>query len=127
VSARIPLTIVPGPLAGKRFDFDAHTVCIVGRAADCHVRLSDDADHRRIFWHHCLLEINPPLIRVRDFGSRNGPYVNDRCIGGRRPQSASLPRDGEVDLRSGDRIRLSATVFEVSAAAFRSALKGALA
>jgi pSer/pThr/pTyr-binding forkhead associated (FHA) protein len=33
--------------------------------------------------YHCLLDINPPDIRIRDFDSLNGTYVNGECIGRR--------------------------------------------
>ncbi|KYC36281.1 hypothetical protein WA1_52005 [Scytonema hofmannii PCC 7110] len=40
--------------------------------------------------YHCLLDINPPDIRVRDFGSRNGTYVNGKKIGQRQPKQAEF-------------------------------------
>ena len=39
---------------------------------------------------HCLLDINPPDIRVRDFGSLNGTYVNGTMIGQREQDLSYL-------------------------------------
>nr|WP_315792081.1 FHA domain-containing protein [Fischerella sp. JS2] len=39
----------------------------MGRSNDCNPKLPNDEDHSTIFRYHCLLDINPPAIRVRDF------------------------------------------------------------
>jgi serine/threonine protein kinase len=115
--ARVTLTVVEGKLRGQTFAFEERTTCLIGRAADCDPRVPNDEDHRSISRHHCLLDINPPDVRVRDFGSLNGTYVNDRKIG-QRPAGVSAEEAAglafpEHDLRDGDRIRLEGTVFQV--------------
>ena len=81
------------------------------------VRLPNDKEHSQISRHHCLVVINPPDIRVRNFGSLNGTYVNDKRIGRRKKhqtvgEAANLSFP-QYDLHDGDKIRLGNTVFEV--------------
>jgi serine/threonine-protein kinase len=112
--AKIVLKVTDGKLRGKEYVFTERTSCIVGRGVDCYPRLPDDEDHRTISRHHCLLDINPPGIRVRDFGSLNGTFVNGRKIGQRDKNlarkdalKAAFP---EHDLKDGDTIRIGSTV-----------------
>ncbi|MEA5523771.1 FHA domain-containing protein [Nodularia spumigena CH309] len=67
--------------------------------------------------YHCLLDINPPNIRIRDFGSKNGTYVNGEKIGQRAahqtPEQGAKLQFPEYDLKSDDEIKLGNTVFAV--------------
>jgi hypothetical protein len=60
---------------------------------------------------------HPPDIRVRDFGSRNGTFVNGNKIGQRgedmTPEEGARIPFPEFDLKAGDEIRLGETVFRV--------------
>ncbi|MEA5509087.1 protein kinase [Crocosphaera sp. UHCC 0190] len=115
---KVILTIIAGKLKGQKFEFIERNTCIMGRHPDCYPRLSDDLDHNTISRYHCLLDINPPEIRVRDFGSKNGTYVNDKKIGQR--EATQTPEEGakitfpEYDLKSGDELKLSQTIFQVA-------------
>ncbi len=115
--AKIKLRIIQGKLKGKVYTFDERTTCIVGREKDCDPRLPDDKDHQLISRHHCLLDINPPDIRVRDLGSLNGTFVNGRKIGQRKKNQApdQVERDAfpEYDLKNGDEIQMGGTTFRV--------------
>ncbi|GAA2096631.1 protein kinase domain-containing protein [Actinomadura alba] len=117
MKATVTLEVTEGALRGRRFVLGERSTCIVGRAADCSPRVPDDSDHRTISRHHCLLDINPPDIRVRDFGSLNGTYVNGVKIGqreaGQAPGEADHSLFPEYDLRSGDEIALGPTVLRV--------------
>ncbi|MBC6458883.1 protein kinase [Actinomadura sp. HBU206391] len=117
MKAAVTLEVTEGALRGRRFVFDERSTCIVGRASDCSPRVPDDGDHRTISRHHCLLDINPPDIRVRDFGSLNGTYVNGVKIGqreaGQAPGEADHSKFPEHDLRGGDEIALGPTVLRV--------------
>nr|WP_239067545.1 protein kinase [Actinomadura bangladeshensis] len=117
VKATVTLEVTEGAQRGRRFVFHERSACIVGRAADCSPRVPDDSDHRTISRHHCLLDINPPDIRVRDFGSRNGTYVNGVKIGqreaGQAPEDADHRHFPEHDLRTGDEIAFGPTVLRV--------------
>jgi pSer/pThr/pTyr-binding forkhead associated (FHA) protein len=117
VSATVTLTVTRGPLDGRTFEFAERTSCFLGRAADCQPRLPDDDDHRKVSRHHCLIDINPPDARIRDFGSLNGTYLNGKRIGqrepGQTPEQGAATSFPEHDLRDGDEIRLGDTVLRV--------------
>lgn len=115
----IALAFTAGHLAGQRFTYAERTTCIVGRAAGCDLRIpAEGTDQKRtVSRHHCLLDINPPDIRIRDFGSRNGTYINGELIGKRAPDKspdeASRSDCPLRDLRDGDEVRLGKTRFRV--------------
>ncbi len=112
---RVRLEIVDGPLKGKKFEFAEHDTFVFGRAPDCHAHLSDDTHVSR---HHFLLEVNPPLARLRDLGSLNATHVNNRKCGGRNkgetPEEGAKRKYREVDLNHGDRIRVGDTIMAVT-------------
>lgn len=114
---KVTLTIAQGKLKGKQFVFGDRTICIVGRAKNCNIQIPDDKYYSTVSRYHCLLDINPPDIRIRDFGSRNGTNVNGKCIG--RRKSHQTPSEGaklnlsEYDLQDGDVIKLGKTTFRV--------------
>ena len=65
-----------------------------------------------------MLDINPPDICIRDFGSLNGTYVNGEKIGQRgidtdldKAKRLIYP---EYDLKNGDQFKLGDSVFQVS-------------
>jgi serine/threonine protein kinase len=115
----VSLVVTAGPIRGQRFEFTRHDTFLFGRAPDCHARLAaSDASASR---HHFLLEVNPPLARLRDLGSLNGTHVNGVCHGGRSagesPEAAAARGGAEVDLKDGDEIRVGATVIRVETTA----------
>ncbi|MET9375179.1 protein kinase [Streptomyces sp. NPDC002992] len=120
-TAMVTLTLVEGRLTPDRYVFDERTTCVVGRGKDCALRLPSDEHHDTVSRHHCLLDINPPDIRVRDFGSLNGTYVNGKRIGRREehqtPQEGAATPFPEHDLADGDEIRIGETVFRVGVTA----------
>jgi pSer/pThr/pTyr-binding forkhead associated (FHA) protein len=75
MQSRVLLEIIDGSLKGRKFEFAEHDTFIFGRAPDCHAHLSDDT---RVSRHHFILEVNPPLARLRDLGSLNARHVNNR-------------------------------------------------
>jgi eukaryotic-like serine/threonine-protein kinase len=116
-AATVTLEVVQGALRGREFSFTERGTCVIGRAGDCSPRLPDDEHHRTVSRHHCLLDINPPDIRIRDFGSKNGTFVNGDKIGQRPPhlepgQAAAL-QFPERDLAHGDEIKIGQTVLQV--------------
>ncbi|MFD0276010.1 protein kinase [Kitasatospora sp. NPDC127111] len=116
--AAVTLTVVQGQLEKTEFAFEERTTCLIGRARDCHPRLPDDDYHRTVSRHHCLLDINPPDACIRDFGSRNGTYLNDRKIGqreeGQTPEQGAATAFREHRLADGDELRIGSTVFRVT-------------
>ena len=77
------------PISSKRF--------LIGRAEDCQLRPGSELISR----HHCALLSEDAYVAVRDFGSKNGTYVNDERIA------------GEQELRAGDRLQVGPLKFEV--------------
>ncbi|MGO4753397.1 FHA domain-containing protein, partial [Streptomyces sp. 2MCAF27] len=108
--ARVAFTVLQGPLQGRTFEFPERATCVVGRADDCTLQLPEDEGYSGISRHHCLLDINPPDVRVRDLGSINGTYVNGDKIGqrdeGRPPHEADRLPSSDRELEDGDEIRL---------------------
>lgn len=114
----VTLDVIRGSLKGKSVAFDGRAVCVIGRALDCNLVLPSDASHITISRYHCLLDINPPRVRVRDFGSRNGTFVNGVKIGQRRAGTRPATIDQSLfpghDLEHGDELALGDTVFRIS-------------
>lgn len=111
---KVILNLTAGPLSGKKLEFSGHDTFIFGRMDDCHFSIPNDNYLSR---HHFLLEVNPPDARIRDLGSLNGTYVNEKKIGSRL--SDESPEEGanrvypQVDLHDGDIIKTGDTCFLV--------------
>ncbi len=77
------------PITGERF--------FIGRAEDCHLRPNTDLISR----HHCVITVADGFVTVRDFGSRNGTFVNGERI------------RGEEELNNGDSLSIGPLNFVV--------------
>jgi eukaryotic-like serine/threonine-protein kinase len=106
MTATVTLTVTAGKSAGQTYEYTERTTCLIGRADDCDPRIGD----LQVSRHHCLLDVNPPDVRIRDFGSLNGTFVNDTEIGRRRkdqtPEQGARLFHREQDLKDGDQVRL---------------------
>jgi len=92
--------------------FDCPQTCVVGRAKDCDIQIPE-ADHpREVSRHHCLLEIDPPTIRVYDLFSTNGTFVNGKRVNP-SAQATDVDPGSAVELKDGDEIRLGKTKIHV--------------
>jgi len=114
----VTLTVTRGSLPEHEYVFEEPTRCVIGRAADCDIQVPMDYEHADVSRHHCLLDIDPPSIRVRDQGSRNGTFVNGDKIGQRPRNLPPEEADGAVcavqELKDGDELRVGGVVFEVA-------------
>ena len=117
MSVEVTLTVIRGPYVGKEYTFHNRTLCTVGRGLNCLLQLPNDLVHLDVSRRHCLFDFDPPGVRVRDLGSRNGTYVNEQNIGQRArglpPGSASGLALPERILEDGDEIRVGSTVFRL--------------
>lgn len=118
LSSSVTLTVVSGELAPPALTVAKQTTCVLGRADDCDLRVPNDAAHQRVSRHHCLLDIDPPEIFLRDLGSRNGTYVNGQKISqseaGQEAEETRTRRYPGQDLSDGDEIRLGPVTIRIS-------------
>ena len=114
--SKITLTITQGKLSKRQYVFESRSTCIVGRNDDCNLQIADKVD-MTISRYHCLLDINPPDIRVRDLGSLNGTFVNGKKIGQRQRQQPAKEaiklNFPEYNLQDGDEIKLGDILFKI--------------
>ena len=112
----VTLTITTGKLSGKQYIFDNRSTCIIGRGEDCNLQIADDID-MTVSRYHCLLDINPPEIRIRDLGSLNGTMVNDKIIGQRKAEEtleeAAKIAFPEYDLGNNDQVIVGDIIFDI--------------
>jgi eukaryotic-like serine/threonine-protein kinase len=101
---QVTLRVIAGPSIGRVFTFDQHDTFLIGRSESAHFCLPDDKYFSR---NHCILEIAPPQIFIRDLGSTNGTFIN-----GFRTESTYL--------HSGDKIQGGETVLSVEVSAQQS-------
>lgn len=131
MAKRVRIQITDGPLRGKEqgiqlgegllinagvITIAGHDALVLGRSEDCRVCLPPDDG--QVSRHHCILEVNPPDVQIRDFGSLNGTFVNDEKIGSR--DKGQTPEEGQklchrtVHVKDGDKIRVGATVLTIA-------------
>lgn len=121
MSNKVQLTVTAGAMKGKAFTFEEHDTFLFGRLVECHCCLPDDGQVSR---RHFIVEVNPPDARIRDFGSLNGTYVNEKKIGSREkgetPEQGQKRKYPEVALKDGDVIKVGQTVLSVKIEAEQS-------
>jgi pSer/pThr/pTyr-binding forkhead associated (FHA) protein len=114
MSGKVILRVKNGIGPNRELVFENRTVCTVGRTEDNYLRFS----HPDISRRHCLLDIDPPYIHVRDLGSRNGTFVNGEPIGQRTPsqspEEAHAFEMPEHALEEGDVVRVGSALISVS-------------
>ncbi len=105
--SQIILKVTKGALEGKEFIYDSKEQLFVGRQEDCAIALPDKTVSR----YHCMLEVTPPNVTVRDFGSLNGTFLNGEKIGQRdkavSAEDAQKEYHEEFELHDGDTLGLS--------------------
>ncbi len=85
------LTVASGELSGREFDLEPGLRFVFGReAAD--ITLPD----KRISRRHCLVEVRPEGVYVKDLNSTNGTFLNGEAI-------------SEAVLKDGDTLRVGFT------------------
>ena len=89
------LFVVEGPDAGRSFALSADSV--IGRDPTAAVHLSDEEVSRR----HAIISLGEGNATIEDLGSVNGTHVGETAV------------NGEMSVKSGDRIRVGQTVLEL--------------
>ncbi|MFW2332077.1 MAG: protein kinase domain-containing protein, partial [Nitrospinota bacterium] len=110
--SEISLLVTEGPLTGSVFKFKSHETSIIGRGLDCYPCLPDDEGHQTVSRKHCKLYFVGEKVKIKDFGSLNGTYVNGINIG----RGESMPHDAdtvEIDLQNKDLIRVGSTTLKL--------------
>lgn len=113
--ATVTLTFANGPLKGLVHICSRPETLTLGRGRECDIKVPSSLDCLCISRHHCLLEITPPEVRVRDLGSRNGTFVNGVALGPRTDSLASPVEEslGWRALKDGDELCLGGTYLRV--------------
>ena len=114
MASKVTFTFLDGPLKGGRFGADERTVCILGRADDCNIRIEDGVDYG-VSKYHCILDINPPAVSIKDLNSTNGTFVNGSKLKTHTPDS-----DGKTEklpdvniLNHGAKIKIGIITIQV--------------
>ncbi|MDR2384263.1 MAG: protein kinase [Tannerella sp.] len=106
MSSKVTFKIIKGNTENQEFLYEQRESIIVGRDKDCAIHFEDNAVSR----YHCYVDINPPVVMVRDLGSLNGTFLNGEKIGQRNPtQSPEEARKidySNFQMKSGDCLRL---------------------
>lgn len=108
-SSKVVITVFDEQLGQRQYVYKEPWICLVGRAEDCDIQIPSDLNHLQVSRHHCLLEIHPPLVRLRDLGSTNGTFVNGAKIGPRESTDRSTTdylHSIATELRQGDDVCL---------------------
>jgi pSer/pThr/pTyr-binding forkhead associated (FHA) protein len=93
---QVKLIVAHGKNAGQEIPVPGPKF-FIGRADDCDLRPQSDLISR----HHCALLVEDGYVAVRDFGSKNGTFVNDDRV---KP---------DAELKSGDHLKVGTLEFEV--------------
>lgn len=106
MSGKVIIEITRGALAGKKYEYEGVEHIFVGRQEDCGIVLPEKTVSR----YHCLLEIAPPDVKLQDFGSLNGTFLNEEKIGQRERtqtwEEGRALRHDEYTIKDGDVLRL---------------------
>jgi pSer/pThr/pTyr-binding forkhead associated (FHA) protein len=113
MSDEVIFRAINGALKDEEFVFEENGLCLIGRSRDCALQIPKEKD-MRISRRHCLLIINPPKIRIRDLGSRNGTYVNgEQAPAGTLGDVPEQMSPQDIVLNNGDKVSIGETEFEI--------------
>ncbi len=93
---RVILDVIQGPLKGRQFVLDRPDSFIVGRSRFVHCPMPEDLALSR---DHFMIEVSPPVCELRDLGSTNGTFVNNRRVDRARLASDDMIAAGQSVFR----------------------------
>jgi eukaryotic-like serine/threonine-protein kinase len=110
----ITLKVVDGPHTGKALTCTDRLLITIGRSPECNFSLTGADADQIVSRRHCLIDVRPDCVEIRDLESRNGTYVNGVRLG--------FPLDGKLGgsmafkrrLKDGDEIAIGTSVFQVT-------------
>jgi eukaryotic-like serine/threonine-protein kinase len=108
----VTLTIIDGQLKGKSYKFDSRNICWAGRDSNCKILFPEDREHGQVSRLHCLLDIDPPKISVRDFNSKHGTYV-DTVLVGKRESGQAAPQGINADVKPVEKNLYSGSIIGI--------------
>ena len=115
MSVKLTLTFTNGTLKGQKREFTRPGKIVIGRSNDCDVQLPTTLEFMDVSRHHCVLDVDPPALQVRDLDSRNGTFVNGENIGQRSRGDfpGASGEGGWHTLKEGDELRIGSITLRV--------------
>jgi pSer/pThr/pTyr-binding forkhead associated (FHA) protein len=115
MTVKIAFTFTNSTLKDQKREFTWPGKYIIGRSSDCDLQLPTTLEFMEVSRHHCMLDIDPPAVQVRDLGSCNGTHVNGENIGQRQRGDFPGAREEATwhTLKGGDELRIGSTTMRV--------------
>ena len=94
----------------KEWEYSEADNILIGRATDNKIIIRNSENYMQVSRYQAELTVRPPQIYVRDFGSKNGTFINDECIGHREKEET--PEEGQkrkytlCPLKDGDKFSI---------------------
>ena len=107
MSVIVKLRFTKGDLKDKVFCFEQKDKVVIGRSDDCDIVIPESSDS--VSRRHCVLDITPQTVKVKDLDSKNGTFLNGRKISQRDLSSAKSigkKQNKEFKMKSGDHLGL---------------------
>jgi pSer/pThr/pTyr-binding forkhead associated (FHA) protein len=115
MARQVTLAFTNSSLNGGVLDLDLPGKYVLGRSNGCDIQLPTTLEFMDVSRQHCVLDVTPLSLRVRDLGSRNGTFINGENIGQRH--AGDFPgangESGWHALEKGDELRVGSTVLRV--------------
>ena len=106
MSPKVIITVIDGSLQDKQFEYTEKTECSIGRKDSCTIVLpNDDSKYGGISRKHCLLDIDPPRVRIKQL-SDTTTKLNNIAIGKEFYTVTFSGNDGECLTLGKDKIQL---------------------
>jgi eukaryotic-like serine/threonine-protein kinase len=107
MSPKVIITVIDGSLQDKQFEYTKKTECSIGREDSCTIVLSnDDSKYGGISRKHCLLDIDPPCVRIKQLSDTTTTKLNGIAIGKEFHTVIFSGNDGECLTLGKDKIQL---------------------
>lgn len=113
--AQVTLTVLGGAKDGSAMIVSDDSTCLIGRGHDCDLRLSRADGYHGVHPHHCLVEVDLPVVRVHELhrsAAPNGSFGNGHAkLKAIHNGAALLPES--FDVSAGDEIRVGNAILQV--------------